>query len=89
LKRYKVDIYLKEYKQRINIINYIKKSPYLIYISTSTGISDLEFEFVVESSEKLIEIIENINTNFPNSIRSYSFYGDLKIYKETFLPKLF
>jgi len=89
LKRYKVDIYLKEYKQRKNIINYIKKCPYLIYISTSTGISDLEFEFVVESSEKLIEIIEDINTTFPNSIRSYGFYGDLKIYKETFLPKLF
>lgn len=89
LKRYKVDIYLKEHKQRNNIIKYVKKSPYLIYISTSTGVSDLEFEFVVENSEKLIELIENINTTFPNSIRSYSFYGDLKIYKETFLPKLF
>jgi Lrp/AsnC family leucine-responsive transcriptional regulator len=89
LKRYKVDIYLKEYKQRNNIIRYIKKCPFLIYISTSTGISDLEFEFVVENSEKLIEIVEDINTTFPNSVRSYNFYGDLKIYKETFLPKLY
>ena len=86
LKRYKADIYLKEYKQRKSIIAYIKNNPSLIYISTSTGLSDLEFEVVVESPEKLIEIIEDINIHFPNSIRNYSFYGNLKVLKESFLP---
>ena len=89
LKRYNVDIHLKEYRQRRKIIDYMKTNPYLLYISTSTGISDLEFEFVIENQEKLIEIIEEINTKFPNSIRSYSFYGNFKALKETFLPKIY
>ena len=89
LKRYKVDIHLKEYKQRRKIIEYMKKNPNLLFISTSTGLSDLEFEFVVENPEKLIEIIEEINVIFPNSIRSYNFYGNFKALKETFLPKIF
>jgi Lrp/AsnC family leucine-responsive transcriptional regulator len=88
-KRYKVDIYLKNHNQRINIINYIKKNPHLLYISTSTGLCDLEFEFKVKEQKDLISIIEDINYKFPNSIKNYSVYGDLKTYKETFLPKLF
>jgi DNA-binding Lrp family transcriptional regulator len=88
-RHYKVDIYLKEHKQRDNIINYIKKSPFVLYISTSTGLCDLELELVVENTDKLVEIIESINVNFPNAIKSYVFYGNIKIFKETFLPKIY
>ena len=87
--RYKVDINLKNHSERKNIINYVKSNPCLLYISTSIGISDLELEFVVESQNKLIDIIEEINLKFPMSIKNYSFYGDVVTYKETFLPKLF
>jgi len=88
-KLYKADIFLKNHSQRINIINYIKQNPYLMYISTSTGLCDLEFEFIVKSQKELIDIIEDINLKYPNSIKNYSVYGDFKDYKETFLPKLF
>jgi len=88
LKRFKVDIYLKEHKQRDNIINYIKQIPYVLYISTSTGLCDLEIELILENSNKLTEILEEINVHFPNSIKKFNYYGDVKIYKETFLPKL-
>ena len=72
-----------------NIIDFIRKNHYLLYISTSTGLSDLELEFLVKNQEELIVILEEINTEFPNSLRNYSFYGDVKVYKETFLPKIF
>ena len=88
-RHYKVDIYLKEYKQRDNIINYVKQSPFVLYISTSTGLCDLEVELVVESTDKLVEIIEGINVQFPNAMRNYVFYGNIKIFKETFLPKIY
>jgi len=88
-KRYKSDIFLKNHSQRINIINYIKKNPHLSYISTSSGLCDLEFEFIVKKQRDIIEIIEDINLKFPNSIKNYSIYGDFQCYKETFLPKLF
>lgn len=87
--RNKVNIFLKNYNQRLNIINYIKKNPYLIYISTATGLCDLEFEFIIKDQKQLIEIIEDINSKFTNSIKNYTIYGDFQCYKETFLPKLF
>jgi DNA-binding Lrp family transcriptional regulator len=88
-KRYKVDIYLKEHKQKDSIINYIKTYPYVFYVSISVGLCDLEVELIVESPEKIVEILEDINIKFPNVIKNYSFYGDFKPYKETFLPRLF
>jgi len=88
-KRYKCDIFLKNHSQRMNIINYVKKNPHLLYISTSTGICDLEFEYVVKNQKELIGLIEDISLKFPDSIKNYSVYGDFNTYKETFLPKLF
>ena len=88
-KRYKVDIYLKEHQQKDAIIEYIRKNPHVFYISTSVGLCDLEIELIVESSEKIVKILEDINIHFPNVIKNYSFYGNFKPYKETFLPRLF
>jgi Lrp/AsnC family transcriptional regulator for asnA, asnC and gidA len=82
-KRYKVDIYLKEHKQKDAIIEYIRKDPHVFYISTSVGLCDLEIELIVESSEKIVEILEGININFPNVIKNYSFYGDFKFYQRS------
>ncbi|MEJ2296472.1 MAG: winged helix-turn-helix transcriptional regulator, partial [Candidatus Lokiarchaeota archaeon] len=88
-KRYKVDIFLKKHGHRSDIITYISKNPFVLYISASAGLSDLEVEMIVESPEQLISILEDVNMKFPNAIRNYSFYGDIAISKETFLPRLF
>jgi len=87
--RFKCDIFLKNHSQRMNIINYVKQNPHLLYISTSSGLCDLEFEFVVKNQKQIIDIIEDINLKYPNSIKNFSTYGNLKVFKETFLPKLF
>jgi Lrp/AsnC family transcriptional regulator, leucine-responsive regulatory protein len=88
-KRYKVDIFLKKHKHRSDMITYIRKNPFVLYISASAGLSDLEVEMIVESPEQLISILEDVNMKFPNAIRNYNFYGDITISKETFLPRLF
>ena len=88
-KRFKADIYLKEHKQKEKLIKFIKKNPFVIYISTSVGLCDLELELIVESSDKIVEILDEINARFPDVMRNYSFYGDILVYKETFLPNLF
>ena len=86
-KRYKVDIFLKNHSQRINIINYIKKNPLLLYISTSTGLCDLEFEFIVKDQKDLINIMEDVNLKFPNSIRRYSYLKPTNVYKRQYFPE--
>ena len=88
-KRYKVDIFLQQHRHRSEMISYIRKNPFVLYISTSAGLSDIEVEMIVNSPEQLISILEDINMKFPNVIRNHNFYGDITISKETFLPRLF
>jgi len=88
-KRYKADIFLKNHSFRNDILNYVKKNSHLIYISTSIGICDIEFEFLVKNQSDLIKILEDISIKFPQSIKNYSIYGDFNSYKETFLPLIF
>lgn len=85
---YKVDINLKEHSQRNPIINYIKYNPYLTFIGTSAGVSDLELEFDVENSIKLNQIIEDINSRFPGAIRNHSYFTVSETHKVRCLPEL-
>lgn len=85
---FKVDIYLKEHKQREPIINYFKKNPYLIYLNTSAGFSDIEFEFVLENVDKLNLLMEEISSKFPNAIRKYTYFTTQQVHKIRFMPEL-
>ena len=85
---YKVDINLKEHSQRNPIINYIKYNPYLTFIGTSAGVSDLELEFDVENSIKLNQIIEDINSKYPGALRNYSYFTVSEVHKVRCLPEL-
>lgn len=85
---YKVDIYLKEHSQRNPIINFIKYNPYLTFIGTSAGVSDLELEFDVENSIKLNHIIDEINTKFPGMIKKYDYFTISKTHKVRCIPEL-
>jgi len=84
--QFKVDILLKEHTQRKYIIDYIKYNPYLIFIGTSAGVSDLELEFALENSEKLHQIMEEISSKFPGAIRKYEYINSSKSHKLRFMP---
>jgi DNA-binding Lrp family transcriptional regulator len=88
LKHFKVDIHLKEHSQRKYIMSYIKSNPYLVFISTSAGVSDLELEFHLESSDKVDQIMEEISTKFPGIIRNYDYFMVSKIHKVRCIPEL-
>jgi hypothetical protein len=63
-------------------------NPSLNYFSVSLGLCDLEFELIVEDVDHLTNIMDNINDQFPNTIRNYDYYSRIIDYKETFLPEL-
>jgi DNA-binding Lrp family transcriptional regulator len=88
LKRFKVDIFLKEHKKRLGIVKLVKNYPNLSYFSTSIGLCDLEFEFIVENTDKLISIMDDIEKKFPGGIRNYKYYSYIVGYIETFLPEM-
>ena len=85
---YKVNIFLKNHGKRMNIVKYLEKTPFIRYFSASLGLCDLEFQLIVRDADHMIEIMENINDEFPESIRNYNYYSDVIPYKETFLPEM-
>ena len=85
---YKVDIFLRQYKQRTNIINHLRHNPHLLHIGTSSGVSDLELEFIVENADQLYQIIDNLINTFPNIIKNYDYFTILKIHKINYMPEI-
>jgi DNA-binding Lrp family transcriptional regulator len=88
LHQYKIDIYLREHKQRKNIINYVKYNPNLMFISTSAGFSDLELEFHLENADKVNHVMEEISRKFPGAIRNYDYISADKFYKVRLMPEI-
>jgi len=88
LEQYKVDIWLRELSKRKEIWNYFKDNPYVTFINTSAGYADIEIEFTIENSNKIVEIMDKLIANFPNSIRRYIYNSAKKPYKLRCLPEL-
>jgi DNA-binding Lrp family transcriptional regulator len=88
LQLFKVDIFLKEYKQRKNIIKYLDNKGCLECLNVATGWSDIEPEIVAEDVDKLIQLMEELNHRFPNSIRKLEYWIMTEVHKERWLPAL-
>jgi hypothetical protein len=83
-----VDIFLKEYRKRQNIIEYLDKKGCLECLNVATGWSDIEPEIVVENMDTLIKLMEEINNKFPNVIRKLDYWIMTEVHKERWLPEL-
>ena len=88
LQHHKVDIYLKEHRQRNAIIDFMKRKSYLQCLNVAIGWADIELEFVIRDINEIDNIIDEINSKFPNSIRKHSFWIAEKVHKERWLPEL-
>ena len=87
LQHYKLEIYLKDHKQRNAIWNFLKEQPYCDTLNVAIGWSDLEFEIIVENVQRLGQIMEEIDAKFPNTIKKQSFWIFDKVHKERWLPE--
>ncbi len=88
LSHYKLDIYLKDHKQRNYLWNYLKEKPYCDTLNVAIGWCDLEFELIVENVDQLGKIMDELYTKFPNAIKKQTFWIAEKIHKERWLPEL-
>ena len=87
LQLFKIDIYLKEFSKRNEIINYLEKTGSIECLNVATGWSDIEPEIVVQNMNKLIELIEEINNTYKNVIRRVEYWINPVVYKERWLPE--
>lgn len=84
---FRVNIFLKDYKQRSEIINYIKFNPNLVFIDTYTGEADLEIEFYLEDMNQLHQIMQNLMKKFPDAISYYKHLNIIKYHKFLYMPE--
>ena len=86
---YIVEINLKNYNKKYEIMNYVRQNPNLWFIMGSIGHNiDLEFEFVLESVTRLHEIIKDLSTTFPESIKNFQYFTLKKIHKYGAIPEI-
>lgn len=88
LREFKVDIWLKELSKRKKIWDDIKYNSHVTFINTSAGYADLEIEFTIEDTDKLIEVLEEISSKFPGAIKKYIYWSVNKSYKLRCLPEM-
>ena len=84
-----MQISLRDYNKKNQIINYIRTHPNLIRRFKFLNLNmDLHFTFLLRNMQELRVIIEDISTKFPQAINDYFFYSTFKIFKYRFLiPK--
>jgi DNA-binding Lrp family transcriptional regulator len=88
LSLYKLDIYLKDHKQRNAIWDYLKEKPFCDTLNVAIGWCDLEFELLVENVDQLGIIMDDLLSKFPNAIKKQTFWIAEKVHKERWLPEL-
>jgi Lrp/AsnC family leucine-responsive transcriptional regulator len=88
IRYYKLDITLKNHKQRNSIINYMMKKPYFVTLNEAIGWADIEPEIYTKNVDTLIEIMEDLDSKFPGSIKKHSYWVHLKIRALNTLPQM-
>ncbi len=88
LHNFKIDIFLRDHKQRLPIIKYLETKPYFEVLNVAIGWSDIEPELLVKNIDELLEIMEDINLKFPNAIKRQKYFITEKVHKIRWLPEL-
>ena len=83
---YKIDIVLKDHKKSQPILKYLKNNPYFIAIDKTLGYVDLELEFILKNTDQIHQIMKDLATKFPGSIRNYKYHKRTHTYKYYYMP---
>ena len=87
-KMFKIHLILKNYDQINDIIRYIEKNPHLTDIDFNMGYADIEFLFFLKGTDQLFQIVDDISSKFPDSIKNYTYIGLTKSHKLSYLPEI-
>jgi len=89
LRPFFLEINLKNYNQKYDIINYIKQNPYLNAIEESIGHNiDLNFWFILKNVQQLQNIIDDLSEKFPESIQNFKYCSYIKWHKWNHMPPI-
>jgi DNA-binding Lrp family transcriptional regulator len=78
---YKADIVLNDPEKRKKIVDYVENNPNLVYRIASLGYVDLELVFILNNANQLHQIMEDISSKFPDTIKNYKYFSITKTHK--------
>lgn len=78
---FKADVVLKNLKKLPELIKIVEKHPNLKTIQKSIGYVDVELSFILENSDQLLKIMEELSTKLPNVIKNYTYFYHVDIHK--------
>ena len=84
---YKAFVNLRDFDKIKKIIEYISENPSLDDIDIAMGYSDMEFVFILQNTDELIEIMKDLYQKFPDTIKNYSYMRLVKTHKWSYLPE--
>jgi len=78
---YKADIVLKNPEKMQQIVDYIEDNPNLLFKITSLGYVDLELMFILNNVNQLHQIMGDLSSKFPDTIKNYKYVHTVKTHK--------
>ncbi len=87
-KPFNVNLSLRNYTKKNQIINYLSNIPFIWDIHKAVGGYDLEISLFTLNFEHFHELMDNIRTKFPEDITSYDYLYVTKIHKTNSLPDI-
>lgn len=85
---FSIDVYLKKHDQKNKIISYFKRKTCLEYYQNDIGWADIGFQVVLKNTDTLLELIDEFNDNFSDSIKKHEFWISEEFHKERWLPEM-
>jgi len=86
-RQYNIEINLKDFNKKYDIIDYIRNNQHIWWIMHSIGRGvDLDFEFILKDITQLQEIINDLSEKFPESIKNFKYFSTVKIHKWNDIP---
>lgn len=87
LRQYNIEINLKNFNKKYDIINYIRKNQHIWWVMHSVGRNvDLDFEFILKDITHLQQIINDLSAKFPESIKNFKYFSTVKNHKWNDIP---
>jgi len=84
---YKVEINLKDYEKKQEIIAYIKKNKNISLVTESFGRGvDLDFGFFLQNMTQLQDIINDLSSKFPETIKNFKYFRTVNQLKYNLMP---
>jgi DNA-binding Lrp family transcriptional regulator len=83
---YKVDIFLKYFKDISKIMRYLEDKPNFSCRDITLGHADLELELFLKNVDELHTFMDDLSTKFPDMIKSYKYFSHVKSHKFRYIP---